>query len=38
VSNPEDEMNVLTPEYRKQMADKIVRGIKDWLQKCKTVE
>lgn len=38
VSNPEDEMNVLTPEYRKQMADKIVLGIKDWLQKCKTAE
>ncbi len=38
VSNPEDEMNVLTPEYRKQMAEKIVLGIKDWLLKCKTAE
>lgn len=38
VSNPEDEMNVLTPEYRKQMADKIVQGIKDWLQNCKAAE
>ncbi|MBK8087626.1 MAG: N-acetylmuramoyl-L-alanine amidase [Chitinophagaceae bacterium] len=38
VSNPEDEMNVLTPEYRKQMADKIVLGIKDWLQNCKTAD
>lgn len=35
VSNPEDEMNVLTPEYRKQMAEKIVQGIKDWLENCK---
>lgn len=36
VSNPEDEMNVLTAEYRKQMAGKIVQGIKDWLENCKT--
>lgn len=35
VSNPEDEMNVLTPEYRKQVADKIVQGIKKWLENCK---
>jgi N-acetylmuramoyl-L-alanine amidase len=35
VSNPEDEMNVLTPEYRKQMVEKIVLGIKDWLENCK---
>ncbi len=35
VSNPEDEMNVLTPEYRKQMVEKIVMGIKDWLENCK---
>ncbi|RXK60622.1 N-acetylmuramoyl-L-alanine amidase [Lacibacter luteus] len=32
ISNPEDEMNVLTPAYRKQMADAIVQGIKDWLE------
>jgi N-acetylmuramoyl-L-alanine amidase len=32
ISHPEDETNVLTPAYRKQMADKIVQGIKDWLQ------
>ncbi len=38
VSNPEDEMNVLIPEYRKQLADKIVLGIKDWLQNCKTAD
>lgn len=35
ISHPEDEMNVLTPAYRKQMADKIVLGIKDWLEQCK---
>lgn len=35
ISHPEDEMNVLTPAYRKQMADKIVLGIKDWLESCK---
>jgi N-acetylmuramoyl-L-alanine amidase len=35
ISNPEDEMNVLTPAYRKQMAEAIVQGIKDWLEQCK---
>ncbi len=35
ISNPEDEMNVLTPAYRKQMAEAIVQGIKDWLELCK---
>ena len=35
ISNPEDEMNVLNPEYRKQMAGKIAQGIKDWLELCK---
>ncbi len=38
VSHPEDEMNVLTPEYRKQMVDKIVLGIKDWLENCKRTD
>lgn len=33
ISHPEDESNVLIPAYRKQMAEKIVEGIKDWLQK-----
>jgi N-acetylmuramoyl-L-alanine amidase len=32
ISHPEDESNVLTADYRKQMAVKIVQGIKDWLQ------
>ena len=35
ISNPEDETNVLNEAYRKQMADKIVLGIKDWLENCK---
>ena len=35
ISHPEDEMNVLTPAYRKQLADAIVEGIKDWLELCK---
>jgi N-acetylmuramoyl-L-alanine amidase len=33
ISHPEDETNVLNAEYRKQMAEKIVAGIKDWLRK-----
>ena len=35
ISHPEDEMNVLTPAYRKQLADAIVEGIKDWLDLCR---
>ncbi|TWI81720.1 N-acetylmuramoyl-L-alanine amidase [Lacibacter cauensis] len=35
ISNPEDEMNVLNPAYRKQMAQTIVQGINDWLEQCK---
>ncbi len=35
ISNPEDEMNVLNQGYRKQIADQIVLGIKDWLENCK---
>lgn len=31
LSNPSDEMLVLDPNFRKQMADKIVLGIKDFL-------
>ena len=34
ISHPEDEANVLDPAYRKQMADAIVQGLKDWLEKC----
>lgn len=31
ISHPEDETNILNAAYRKQMAEKIVAGIKDWL-------
>jgi N-acetylmuramoyl-L-alanine amidase len=31
LSNPEDEMHVLDPNFRKQMVDKIVLGLKDFL-------
>jgi N-acetylmuramoyl-L-alanine amidase len=33
ISNPEDEANVLNADYRKQIAQKIVAGVKDWLKK-----
>jgi len=33
ISHPEDETNILNADYRKQMAEKIVAGIKDWLAK-----
>ena len=35
ISNPEDESNVLTAAYRKQMAEAIVKGVKEWLESCK---
>lgn len=35
ISHPEDETNVLNPAFRKQMADKIVQGLIDWLQRIK---
>ena len=38
ISNPEDESNVLDPAYRKQMAEAIVQGINDWLEKCRENE
>jgi N-acetylmuramoyl-L-alanine amidase len=38
ISNPEDEANVLDPAYRKQMAEAIVQGINDWLEKCRENE
>jgi N-acetylmuramoyl-L-alanine amidase len=31
LSNPEDEMKMLDPDFRRQMADKIVLGIKDFV-------
>lgn len=32
ISHPEDETNVLNADYRKQMAEKIVAGVKEWLK------
>lgn len=32
ISHPEDETNVLNSDYRKQMAEKIVAGVKNWLE------
>ena len=38
LSNPEDEMLILDPAFRKRMADKIVLGIKDFLAEAGQVE
>ncbi len=35
LSNREDEKKILDPEFHKQVAKKIVAGIKDWLKSCK---
>lgn len=35
LSNPEEEMKILDPEFQQQMAGKIVAGIKDFLEGCK---
>lgn len=35
LSNPEEEMKILDPEFQQQMAGKIVTGIKDFLEDCK---
>jgi N-acetylmuramoyl-L-alanine amidase len=32
LSNKEDEKRILNPEFHKQVAEKIVAGIKDWLK------
>jgi N-acetylmuramoyl-L-alanine amidase len=32
ISHPEDETNVLNADYRKQMVEKIVAGVKEWLK------
>jgi N-acetylmuramoyl-L-alanine amidase len=32
ISHPEDEMNVLNSEYRKQITEKMVQGVKEWLK------
>jgi N-acetylmuramoyl-L-alanine amidase len=35
ISNPEDEMKILDEDFQQQIADKIVLGIKDFLERCK---
>ena len=35
ISNPEDEMKILDEDFQQQIADKIVLGIKDFLENCK---
>ena len=35
VSNPEDEMKILDEGFQQQIAEKIVQGIKDFLESCK---
>jgi N-acetylmuramoyl-L-alanine amidase len=35
VSNPEDEMKILDEKFQQQIAEKIVQGIKDFLESCK---
>ena len=35
LSNKEDEKKILDPEFHKEVAKKIVAGIKDWLKACK---
>ena len=32
LSNKEDERRILDPKFHKQVASKIVEGIKDWLK------
>ena len=35
LSNPEDEMKILDENFQQQIAEKIVQGIKDFLESCK---
>jgi N-acetylmuramoyl-L-alanine amidase len=35
ISNPEDEMKILDEGFQQQIADKIILGIKDFLEACK---
>lgn len=34
ISNPEDEMKILDEGFRQQIADKIIMGIRDFLEQC----
>ncbi len=38
LSNTEDEKRILDPEFRKDVAEKITAGIKDWLKACREVD
>ena len=38
ISNPEDEMKILDENFQQQIADKIVLGIKDFLEGCKNAD
>ena len=35
LSNPDEEMKILDPQFQQQLAEKIVLGIKDFLEGCK---
>ena len=35
ISNPEEEMKILDEKFQQQVADKIVQGIKDFLETCR---
>ena len=35
ISNPEDEMKILDEKFQQQIADKILLGVKDFLENCK---
>ncbi|MBK7376919.1 MAG: N-acetylmuramoyl-L-alanine amidase [Chitinophagaceae bacterium] len=35
ISNPEDEMKILDERFQQQIADKILLGVKDFLENCK---
>ena len=35
LSNPEEEMKIVDPEFQLQVVDKIVKGLKDFLEGCK---
>jgi N-acetylmuramoyl-L-alanine amidase len=35
LSNPEEEMKILDPAFQQKIAEKIVAGVKDFLNNCK---
>ncbi len=35
LSNPEEEMKILDEEFQQEVADKVIQGIKDFLEACK---